>query len=135
MKKTHIIGLVLIAIAIGAIFTTVQSSSTYETFNAAANNPSKEYHVVGQLEKDKTMEYKPEENINLFTFYMKDKDGTEAKVHFMGTKPQDFEKSEQIVLIGKMGEDGFIASKILMKCPSKYNDGAPGEMKEFPAEA
>lgn len=135
MKKTHIIGLILIAVAIGAIFTTVGSASTYETFAKAANNPNKEYHVVGYLEKAKPMEYNPEVNANLFTFYMKDNDSTEAKVFFNGTKPQDFEKSEQIVLVGRMGDEGFMASKILMKCPSKYNDGTPGEMKEFPAEA
>ncbi|MNF07676.1 hypothetical protein D3C80_2079060 [compost metagenome] len=49
---------------------------------------------------------------------------------FFGTKPQDFEKSEQIVLTGGMVGDEFHASKILMKCPSKYTD-QEGEMKEF----
>jgi len=39
---------------------------------------------------------------------------------FNGAKPQDFERSEQIVLTGKMKGDEFLASKILMKCPSKY---------------
>ncbi|GIV43287.1 MAG: hypothetical protein KatS3mg035_0410 [Bacteroidia bacterium] len=33
-----------------------------------------------------------------------------------------FERSEQIVLTGKYSDDGFYADKILMKCPSKYND-------------
>jgi len=40
---------------------------------------------------------------------------------FSGSKPQDFERSEQIVLTGKMEGGEFRASKILMKCPSKYN--------------
>ena len=44
----------------------------------------------------------------------------ERKVIFLGSKPQDFERSEQIVLTGKMKGDEFLASKILMKCPSKY---------------
>jgi cytochrome c-type biogenesis protein CcmE len=36
---------------------------------------------------------------------------------FNGSKPQDFEKSEQIVVVGKMLENGdFACSKILMKC-------------------
>lgn len=39
--------------------------------------------------------------------------------------PQDIEKSEQIVLIGKMKGEEFHATEILMKCPSKYNDGQP----------
>ncbi|RZJ76982.1 MAG: cytochrome c maturation protein CcmE, partial [Flavobacterium sp.] len=44
------------------------------------------------------------------------------KVVLNGTKPQDFERSEKLVLIGQMNNDTFYASKILMKCPSKYND-------------
>jgi len=59
----------------------------------------------------------------MFSFFVIDKDGQEQKVVFNGTKPQDFERSEQIVLMGKMNNDVFQCSKILMKCPSKYNDG------------
>jgi len=55
--------------------------------------------------------------------YFIDKDGDEQKIIFHGTKPQDFERSEQITLQGKMVDGTFICTKILMKCPSKYNDG------------
>ena len=48
--------------------------------------------------------------------------GQERKVVFTGTKPQDFERSEQIVLTGQMVGNEFKASSILMKCPSKYNN-------------
>ena len=40
----------------------------------------------------------------------------------LAAKPQDFELSEQIVLTGKMQGDVFMASDMLMKCPSKYKD-------------
>jgi cytochrome c-type biogenesis protein CcmE len=45
------------------------------------------------------------------------------KVMFNDTKPQDFEKSEQIVVIGKVVGNEFHVAKgdLLMKCPSKYN--------------
>lgn len=120
MKKSSIIGIIIIALAIGAIISTYADSSTYGTFSDAQETES-ELHVVGQLEKDKQMVYNPEENANYFAFYMKDNDGKECKVVFNGTKPQDFERSEQIVLTGKMVGNEFQASKILMKCPSKYN--------------
>jgi len=51
---------------------------------------------------------------------MKDNKGEERKVVFTGTKPEDFERSEQLVLTGTMVGQEFHASKILMKCPSKY---------------
>ena len=123
MKKIHLVFIVLIAISIAAIMSTVADSSTYSSFAAAAKNPDSEYHVVGKLNKEKALEYNPQVNANLFAFYMKDNEGTELKVLFKGTKPQDFERSEQIVITGKADGQVFHADKILMKCPSKYNNG------------
>ena len=134
MKPTHIIGILIIASAIGAILATVSDSSTYASFNVASANPNKEYHVVGKLDTTQAMTYDPQVSTNLFTFFMTDNDGTERKVHFKGSKPQDFERSEQVVLIGKYNGHVFVADKILMKCPSKYNDGRPSEMQEVSAE-
>jgi len=65
---------------------------------------------------------------------MIDNNGDEQVVHFHGSKPQDFERSEQIVLVGKFDDGSFEASRILMKCPSKYNDGQDGGMQEFVSE-
>ena len=66
---------------------------------------------------------------NVFTFYMVDNKGMECKVVLHKNKPQDFERSEQIVLIGQMNGQQFEASDILMKCPSKYNEGQPTAVK------
>ena len=125
MKKTHIILIVIIAIAIGAILTTLNNTSTYASFAEAKESPDNEFHIVGKLDKEKETVYNPKENANLFTFYMVDNKGLESKVVLHKNKPQDFERSEQIVLIGKMQGNEFHASEILMKCPSKYNDGKP----------
>ena len=40
----------------------------------------------------------------------------------LSEKPQDFELSEQVVLTGQMKDDAFVATDLLMKCPSKYKD-------------
>ena len=129
MKKTHILLIVIIAIAIGAILTTLNNTSTYASFSEATESPDSEFHIVGKLNKEKKTIYNPKENANLFTFYMVDNKGLESKVVLHKNKPQDFERSEQIVLIGKMKGNEFHASEILMKCPSKYNDGKPQENK------
>ena len=101
MKKTHILAIVVIALAIGAIMTTVSDSSTYSNFREAIENQGKEYHVVGQLDKESELTYNPEIDANLFAFNMIDNNGDNHRVHFAGSKPQDFERSEQIVLVGK----------------------------------
>lgn len=121
MKKSHIIGIVIIALAIGAIITTFADSSRYASFSEAKESSS-DIHVVGQLVKGKELVYNPVKDPNYFSFYMKDNEGKECKVIFAGAKPQDFERSEQIVLTGKMSGDEFYADKILMKCPSKYTN-------------
>lgn len=120
MKKSALIGIIIIAVAIGVIVSTYADSSTYGNFTDAQKTDA-ELHVVGKLDLNKAIVYNPIQDANYFSFYVKDNQGKECKVVFNGTKPQDFEKSEQIVLIGKMVEGEFQASKILMKCPSKYN--------------
>lgn len=130
MKKIHIIGIIIIAAAIGTILTTLSDSSTYASFTEAVKNPDDQFHVVGKLNKEKETVYNPQQNPDLFIFYMIDNEGVEKKVLLYKNKPQDFERSEQIVIIGKASGDEFHADDILMKCPSKYNDGQPEETAE-----
>lgn len=123
MKKSYILLIVLIAVAIGAIVSTYGDASTYENFSVAADHPGKEFHVVGNLDTTKVKEYNPKVDPNYFTFYMIDERGDTRKVIYHAPEPQDFERSEKIVIIGKMEGEEFMASKILLKCPSKYSDG------------
>jgi len=119
MKKSSILGIVVIAIAIAVIISTYSTTSTYGSFKDAEKTQD-ELHIVGHLNKGKQLYYEPTKDANYFSFYMLDNKGEECKVVFTGTKPQDFERSEQIVLTGQMRGKEFHASKILMKCPSKY---------------
>ncbi|SDD80348.1 cytochrome c-type biogenesis protein CcmE [Mucilaginibacter pineti] len=119
MKKSSIFGLVVIAIAIAVIISVYSNTSTYGSFNDAEKTSS-ELHIIGHLNKSKELVYDATKDANYFAFYMKDNKGEERKVVFTGTKPEDFERSEQLVLTGNMVGSEFHASKILMKCPSKY---------------
>ena len=123
MKKLHILGIIIIAVAIGVIFVSLKNTSTYADFSEALANPGKEYHVVGKLDKTQPLVYEPRINPDEFLFSMIDNKGVVKQVVLHKSKPQDFEKSEQIVLIGQMEGENFHANDILMKCPSKYNEG------------
>lgn len=116
----HIIALLMIAASMGVIITMVGDFSRYAVFADAHSEDGREFHVVGELIKEDQMHYDPLTDANLFSFWMKDRAGDERQVVFRGTKPQDFEMTEEIVLTGKMVGEKFHASKILMKCPSKY---------------
>ena len=122
MKKTHIIAIIGVAICIGLLMVTLVDSSTYANFSEAFEMKGKEFHVVGKHNKDKPSIYEPEIDPNVFEFYMIDNNGEERKVILHKSKPQDFDVSEQIVLIGEAQGELFIAKDILMKCPSKYNN-------------
>ncbi|SRR5690606_30064879 len=131
MKKSSIILMVIIAIAIAMIIVIYTDSSTYSTFTEAREKQT-ELYVVGVLNKEKELIYDPIKDPNHFSFFMYDKDSVECQIVFNGAKPQDIERSEQIVLTGKMEGRVFHASKILMKCPSKYNQDEM-EVKEVHA--
>ena len=121
MKKIHLIGMIMIGIAIYLIITAGGEVATYSNFEAARGTEGK-VKVIGHLVKDKEIVYDELKDPNYFSFYMVDDNKEERKVILNQGKPQDFELSEQIVLTGKMTNDEFIASEILLKCPSKYKD-------------
>ena len=121
MKKSHLIGILMIAVAIALLMSLSGEVSTYATFEDASLSGQR-VKIAGQLSKDKEMHYDPEVDPNYFSFYIKDSDGKENKVVLLSEKPQDFELSEQIVLTGRMKDKEFVATEMLMKCPSKYKD-------------
>ena len=129
MKKSYIVLVAILIAAVGIIYWSVSNAGSFASFEEAYKAPGKEFQVAGVLNKDKEMIYDPTVNTDLFTFYMIDKKGTEQKVTYKGSKPQDFERSEEVVIHGKMDGEVFVAHKILMKCPSKYNDTG-SEFKE-----
>jgi cytochrome c-type biogenesis protein CcmE len=130
MKKGHIIGLGIIAIAIVIIMTSIGDASSYENFSTAwemkQDGDDKAIHVVGQLPKDAvgtvTGIEVGEDKVS-FTFMLVDNDGNQQKVFYNEPVPADFQRSESVVVIGSYREkEIFVADKILMKCPSKYQE-------------
>lgn len=125
MKKIYIVAIVILAVAVVVIMMSLKNTTTYSDFTEAAENPEKEFHIVGKLDKTQAQVYEPTINPDEFSFYLTDNKGATKQVVLHKSKPQDFDKSEQIVLIGTMRNDVFHANDILLKCPSKYNDGVP----------
>ncbi|MEQ9262086.1 MAG: cytochrome c maturation protein CcmE [Owenweeksia sp.] len=120
MKRTHILIIIIIAVAIGAIMATINDASTYVGFAEANANPNTNYTVIGYLDQDEPMDY--DARANRFEFGAVDKEGMRKKVVYRQPKPQDFERSEEITMKGYSTDSAFIAQEILMKCPSKYNE-------------
>lgn len=121
MKKIYIVAVVMVVAAIALLVNAAGDTSTYSTFEDADRSGGK-VKIAGQLAKDQEMQYNPEKDPNYFTFYLTDSNGEQRKVVLLREKPQDFEMSEQLVLTGRMKDGEFVATDMLMKCPSKYKD-------------
>ncbi|HYC87361.1 MAG TPA: cytochrome c maturation protein CcmE [Chryseosolibacter sp.] len=129
MKKSHIIVLTVIAAAIGILISSAGDASTYvgfsEAYAMATTGNRKDIHVVGELKKDgngNIIGIEPGRDMVSFSFVMIDEQGKEQRVMYNQPMPQDFTKSEKVVVIGSYDGDAFRASKILLKCPSKYQE-------------
>ena len=125
MKKTHIVILVCIAATIMVLLSYVTDISTYETLASARQKAGKTVTVIAKLDKSSPIEYNPSKNPNLTSFIVSDSLGNRIKVMYYFEKPFDMEKSERVVLKGKINGDIFEITRkdgVLIKCPSKYKD-------------
>lgn len=132
MKKTHIIAIILLAVAAAIIFSTGEEASEYVDFEKALKiskqGETNNIHVVGELKKDAAgnilgMKYDPVQNPNYFEFVLIDEKKKEETVYYFAPKPADLEKSEKVVIIGGYNKkEKFVIDQILLKCPSKYEE-------------
>jgi cytochrome c-type biogenesis protein CcmE len=120
MKNSQIAIIVAIAILIGYSLVRLGNSSTYSSFEDAIALNGEKTTVIGFLDLEGSMDFNPK--TVQFSFTAKDKKGNISKVIYNQPKPQDFERSEEITMTGYATDSAFIATEILMKCPSKYNE-------------
>ena len=123
MRPKTLLGLAFVGVFGFFVVTSFsQQVSGYETFTQAEES-GRRAHVVGEWLEGAPSRYDPDRNV--FTFVMADEDGTARRVVYANPKPASFEDAEQVVVEGQMAASGdFEAEHILVKCPSKYNEGA-----------
>ena len=121
--------IVVIAVAIAIIITTTGDASTYASFGDAYQLASvgndKQIHVVGELKKDEAghiIGIQEGGDKVSFSFIMVDDKGKEQTVQYNQPMPSDFTRSEKVVVVGSYKGEKFLATKILLKCPSKYQE-------------
>jgi cytochrome c-type biogenesis protein CcmE len=122
MKKIHILGLVLIAGAIGALLSLMGDISTYDSVESARKKEGKFVHLIAKIDTTQPIVYDPIKDPNYLTFTAVDSLGSTTKVVYKNAKPTDFEKSARVVMKGSMQGETFECKEIVLKCPSKYTD-------------
>jgi len=120
IKPLHIAGIAIILVAVlyGA-FGFQNGFRSYTQSVDEAVNATRSVQLAGFL--GSTGEY---DQAGRFTFMLQDENGKLLKIISNEPRPANFEHAISIVAIGRYdgAEQAFMAEKLLVKCPSKYQE-------------
>jgi cytochrome c-type biogenesis protein CcmE len=122
MSRLNIVVILMVAVLLGTLFSVFTANSESVVFARAFSEPGMEFKISGTLDADFPVVYDPLLDVAETRFHMRDKDGQLQEVLLRKAKPTGLEQSESIDLYGKVVDGEFIATDMLMKCPSKYNE-------------
>lgn len=132
-KKTKfIVGGVVIALAvIYLIYTGVQSSSAYfltidELVAKGVAMENRQVRVSGMVDAE-TIDFNNKELI--LAFNITSETGMPMHVVFNGPQPDQMREGAEAIVEGKFDGSTFQAQTLLLKCPSKYEEGTIEEIQ------
>ena len=118
MKRKILLIVLLLAFIGYAGWNFADSVTPYVGIKEAKAATSSSVQVKGLLARDAPA---PHMEGNDFVFTLQDEEtGEKLLVHYHGTKPDQFDEAHHIVAVGKMQGEAFSSDKLLIKCPSKY---------------
>ena len=128
MKLKHVIGFIVIAacVAVGA-YMLKTSMTPYLPFREAMAASGREVQIIGAIVKGTSS---IDSKTGLRRFTLTDKDGARLDVETRENLPANFEHAKSVVAVGAYKDGVFTASRILVKCPSKYEKKAKEEPRE-----
>jgi cytochrome c-type biogenesis protein CcmE len=108
-------------VALGALggggYVFLSSSVPYVNVEEAMQEPGRSVHVAGDILHE-TAQTKVSEGY--FEFDLRDDTGKVMRVRHKGPKPANFDSAPKVSVSGQFDHEIFMAEKILVKCPSKY---------------
>jgi cytochrome c-type biogenesis protein CcmE len=125
-RKSYIIGAVIVVLAlIMAMYSFKSTLTAYVSVSEAKVSP-RVVQVAGLVVKGSDR-YDLGSNKLLFT--LREDSGDEMAIEYDGHKPANFDDVTKVVSIGKYNtkKDLFVASELLVKCPTKYEGRVKGE--------
>ena len=128
MNKRYIVGLGIIAVCgVVALFAFKGSVTPYVGF-AEAKTLGRSCQVMGEIDKEKV--HYDVANAALH-FNIIDDSGLVMPVVYHGVTPGNFDQAKDVVCSGQYDDGTFVAERLLVKCPSKYQ-GLEAEGEENP---
>jgi len=121
IKRGIALGVVVIAAGVGLMSLVTGGGVTPYVGFSEARAAKSSVQVMGEI-------IPSESNYDIqagsFSFFIADSKGDRMKVIYDGTKPGNFDQATSVVCIGRYENEAFHAEKLLIKCPSKYQDQA-----------
>lgn len=126
MKKSYVIGAVIVLLAMVMAMYSFQSTLTTYVSVSEAKASKRPVQVAG-IVVEGSDGYDLESNNLLFT--LREDGGDEMPVEYAGPKPANFDDVTKVVAVGKYEpkRQVFLARELLVKCPSKYEGRVKGE--------
>jgi len=121
MTVAALIILTFTVVGAGAMRTAL---TPYTTF-AEAKTSGRTVQVIGNLGPEQEIIFDPA--TGELKFDLVDREGVVLPVIYRGTKPNDFERATDIVVVGRYADAAFAAQQLLVKCPSKYQGEESGQ--------
>ena len=125
-KKPYIIGGVIVALAlIMAMYSFKSTLTAYVSVSEAKVSP-RTVQVAGIVVKG-SKHYDVQSNRLMFT--LQEDSGDRMDVEYDGSKPANFDDVTKVVSIGKFNANKgvFVATELLVKCPTKYEGRVKGQ--------
>ncbi len=126
--KMIIGGLIIAATMIWGVRSFLGTTIQYVSI-AEAKESDQTVQVMGKIAKDE-VSYNSDESRLEFTIYDAEAESSDTperlKVVYYGVVPGNFDQATSVVAKGSVKEHEFVADKLLVKCPSKYQ-GEDGE--------
>jgi cytochrome c-type biogenesis protein CcmE len=119
IKRGIAIAIVIVAASVGMMSLFTGGGVTPYVGFAEARAAKSNVQVMGEIAPIPSS-YDAEKGS--FIFYIIDSNGDQMKVVYGGTKPGNFDQATSVVCIGQYKSDTFHAEKLLVKCPSKYQN-------------
>ncbi len=117
MKLKYIIGLAVILIFV--VFAGVNFRQTLTPY--VSIEIAKAKGTMVQIKGSRVVNSEQYDAANrTFNFQLTDEHGDPFPVVYNGVKPSNFERATHVVAKGRFQNGVFLASEVLIKCPSKY---------------
>jgi cytochrome c-type biogenesis protein CcmE len=131
-KIKFVVGGVVIALTIVyLIYTGLQSASAYfltvdELYAKGDTMLNRTVRVAGAVDAA-TIDFNNRDL--MLKFEVTSESGQRMRVVFNGPKPDQMRQGAEAILEGKYNGDHFVADSLLLKCPSRYEEGTVEEIQ------